>query len=445
MRAIILAVLAAAILTGGVQSAPVRPGYLLNPEQTCGGYPRLPIEAAKGICVGLVLGPPSEGLRPSKRVLHLPRTLLPLPGGDFLVTDLGTWDPGHGSVWRMTPRPGRTPMLKQLLKNLDLPHAAVFGPDGKIYVGEMSRIIRFDPNALDPEASIETVASGLPANKLHADRHPLSSFLFDADGALLVNVGAPSDQCAPPVDAAVRPCAEVQGDRPTAAIWRFAYLGDGRWAQTPSVFARGLRNSLALVRHASGAIYQGENSIDIDDAGFPFDEINRLKDGGDYGWPYCLETASPAPAWRGHSPLDCNGPARTRPVLLLPPHGAPLAMIYYHGVMFPQLEGRLLVSLHGYRATGSRIIAYDVDASGAPILSAKPAYAVYSRNGSPPSLHLFGQTPAAGGLIITPRWDAVKGLRPDGAPVGMVVTSDGAIWVADDRNGTILRFAKDTP
>ena len=44
------------------------------------------------------------------------------------------------------------------------------------------------------------------------------------------------------------------------------------------------------------------------------------------------------------------------PVVLLPPHGAPLGLAYYHGDMFPQLEGRLLVTLHGYRATGSRIL-----------------------------------------------------------------------------------------
>jgi hypothetical protein len=54
--------------------APIRPGYVLHAERTCDGYPRLPIETLKGVCVGFVLGPPAEGQRPSQRVLHLPRS-----------------------------------------------------------------------------------------------------------------------------------------------------------------------------------------------------------------------------------------------------------------------------------------------------------------------------------------------------------------------------------
>jgi glucose/arabinose dehydrogenase len=422
--------------------APIRPGYVLDAERTCDGYPRLPIETLKGVCAGFVLGPPAEGQRPSQRVLHLPRMLLPLKDGDFLVTDLGAWTPGQGSVWRLSPRPSQAPVLKKLLTGLDMPHTIAIGPDGGVYVGEMSRIIRFDPDAPDPAATTRAVVTGLPANRLHDDRHPLSSFIFDGDNALLIDVGAPSDQCAPPPVGPKPVCAEAEGVLPTAAIWRFAYLGEGRWGATPTLFARGLRNSMALVRHPSGALFQGENSIDIDDPDNPYDSINRLNPGANYGWPYCINAADPAPAWRGAGPLDCKGPDRTRPILLLPPHGAPLAMLYYHGAMFPKLEGRLLVSLHGYRSTGARIIAYAVDASGAPLASPKAGYA--ARRGGARIRRRFREGPAADGLSLTPGWDATPGLRPAGAPVGLAIAADGALWVADDRNGTILRFAKDT-
>jgi glucose/arabinose dehydrogenase len=427
--------------TGHAASLTGRQAYVLTPSAMCGGYPRAPIATMKGLCAGLVVSPPSSVF--SERTLRLPRTLLALPSGDFLVVDLGAWVAGKGAVWRLVPRPGQSPQLTRLLDKLDLPHGLAIGPDGRFYLSEMSRIVRFDPNAAVPGDTVETVVTGLPDNRLHDDRHPLSSFIFDGDGALLVDVGARSDQCPPDPATPAGPCAEIQGDHPSAAVWRFAYLGNGRWSQTPTAFSRGLRNSLALVRHPSGTILQGENSIDVDDPDFPTDAIDVLKPGADFGWPYCVEAASPSPAWAGHSPLDCAGPDRTRPALLLPPHGAPLSMLYYQGAMFPELKGRLLVSLHGFRATGSRIIAYDVDAAGVPRPSKTARYAVYGRNGKRATERRFRAGPAAHGLIVTPGWDTVAGLRPAGAPVGLAVAADGALWIAEDRNGAIIRFAQD--
>lgn len=398
--------LALALIAGAAQAQ----GYARD-GRTCDGYPRAPIETIKGLCAGLVLAPPPAGLPASKRTIHLPRTLLALPGGDLLVVDLGIWDPGRGSVWRLTPKPGGEPQLKRLLTRLDLPHTLAVGPDGAIYLGEMSRISRFDPDAADPQATLTPVVTGLPDNRLHDNRHPLSAFIFDADGALLVNVGAPSDQC-PPKPGETR-CAE--GER-QAALWRYAPLGPGKWAAEPTVFARGLRNSLALIRTRAGAIVQAENSIDVADPAWPPEELNVIQAGGHYGWPYCMGANQPAPAWKSRK-LACA--AYRRPAVLMAPHGAPLHLIEYRGAMFPALQGRLIVSLHGYRATGSRLMAYALDDAGRPT-TAKP-------------------------LDLTPGWRAVKGRRPSGAPVGMAVTPDGAIWVADDRNGAILRFAKDRP
>jgi glucose/arabinose dehydrogenase len=431
---------AALALAGPAWAAKVRPGYRPNPGELCGGYPNVPMQMAKGFCAGIVVAPPPAGLFASKRQIHLPRTLLALPNGDFLVVDLGAWVPGKGAVWLLSPRRGAPPDLTPLLTGLDMPHEAALGPDGRIYLGEMSRIVRFDPAAAGPLASPEVVIDGLPSNQLHADRHPLTSFIFDADNALLVNVGAGTDQCAPaPADGG--PCAEREGDRPQAAIWRFAYLGDGQWSKTPTVFARGLRNSMGLVRHASGAIYQAENGIDLDQVGEPYDAINRVVAGGDYGWPYCMDMGAPAPAWVSQA-KRCT--FVRKPVVLLPPHGAPLDLVYYHGRMFPELEGKLLVTLHGYRATGSRILALDVDADGAPKASTTATFEAYPRPTGLSALTRYrGPGPIA--LDLTPGWNAWKGVMPDGSPVGLAIAPDGAIWVAEDRNGAILRIARAAP
>ena len=407
MRALI-AGLALALAAGVAQAQVPTEGYARD-GRTCDGYPRAPVETIKGMCAGIVLAPPPEGLRASRRKLHLPRTLLALPNGDLVVADLGIWDPGRGSVWRLTPKPGGEPVLTPLLSKLDLPHTLAAGPDGKLYVSEMSRISRFDPDAADPQASLTPVVTGLPDNRLHDNRHPLSAFIFDADGALIVNVGAPSDQCPPKPGETRCPEGEKQ-----AALWRFAPEGAGKWAAQPTVFARGLRNSLALVRTRAGTILQAENSIDVADPAWPPEELNVIQAGGHYGWPYCMGANQSAPAWKAKK-VSCA--PYQKPAVLMAPHGAPLDLIEYRGTMFPAMSGKLIVSLHGYRATGSRLLAYDLDAAGLP-KATKP-------------------------IDLTPGWRAVKGRRPSGSPVGMAVTQDGAIWVADDRNGAILRFARD--
>ena len=37
---------------------------------------------------------------------------------------------------------------------------------------------------------------------------------------------------------------------------------------------------------------------------------------GNYGWPYCVDMTTTAPAWRGTGSMDCSGPDHTPPVML---------------------------------------------------------------------------------------------------------------------------------
>ncbi|MCK6105356.1 PQQ-dependent sugar dehydrogenase [Brevundimonas sp. EYE_349] len=310
------------------------------------------------------------------------------------------------------------------------------GPDGRIYVSEMNRILTLDPEAADPAATVRTVIGGLPDNRLHDNRHPLSSFVFDGDGALLVNVGAPSDRC---LDDRGRPRTTTSGacadSAETAQVRRHAYLGNGRWDEAGAVFASGLRNSIALVRHSSGTILQGENSVDLTTPDHPYDEINVLRPGGHYGWPYCMDLATPLPGW---SAAQARCGQRDRPLALLPPHAAPLDLIYYDGAMFPELRGRLLMSWHGYRRTGGRIVAAETDGEGRPLTDIGGRYAIYPRG----ALSYPAGAPSIRGKVLTPGWDAVAGRQPRGSPVALAVAADGSICIADDRSRAILRIAR---
>lgn len=406
------------------------------PQGRCDGLPRLDIGTVPGMCAGLVLGP-TKG-RPAREIA-LPRSLLQLSPTEWLVSDLGAWDRPKGAIWKLVSEPGKPVRLTRLLAGLYVPHALTKGPDGKVYVGEMSRIFRFDPNAVDAKASIETVVAGLPDNALHLHRHPLSKFVFAPDGALLVNVGALSDQCA---DAPTRPrgkrCAESESGEKAASIRRYAPNGPGRWSRDYTIFAAGLRNSVALAVHPSGTIVQAENSFDLPTRWSPFEELNAIEQGRHYGWPYCMDMATPAPAWRGTNALDCRGPGHARPHVLLPPHAAPVDMLWYEGAMFPALQGRLLMTFHGHRSVGGRIVSFRVDDKGLPLPDRNARFPIYGG-----ANRSYGQGPAVTPVVLTPGWDLKAGRRPQGSPVGLAVAHDGAIWTTDDRAGLVIRLARD--
>ncbi len=439
-------------------------GYALS-DQLCGeapnAFPKLRIGMRDGYCAGLVAS--------AEDGLIFPRSIVQIPGHrQFVVSDMGSWYPGQGRLLLLDPGAPEGKRIAEVLVKLDFPFGLQVGPDGKIYASTSETIFRFDPLAPDPKATVETVIQKLPGRKVtlsdgsvaEESVHPIKQFIFDKTGRIFVNVGAPSDSCLKPIS---RPCAAGEGAAPFAAIWAFTPPPGGIFpALKPDdpdpareIFARGLRNSMALAVHPQFpdpgfAFLQGENGRDLLDPLEPNEEINAIEKGKHYGWPYCYDLATPSPEFKSFLASDphyrnlcSNNPLYRQPLSLLPPHAAPLAMFYYGGSKFAELKGRLVVGLHGYRPTGSRIIFYDVDDKGFPKISPPPVRYHVSCSADPnQAFHTEHQAevPAAAFVELVAEWHKVNGIRPQGAPVGMTVGADGAIWVVEDHNKTIIRI-----
>lgn len=372
----------------------------------CGPFPKVAVSTAPGLCLGLVTQD-AKGLR-------FPRVLLEVEPGIFWLTDMGGWNPGRGKLWRLNVQQPDAPRLRLLDEGLDRPHGLVRDAQGRVYLGTAGAVWRYDPSAPNPAASKKRVVEGLPTQ----GRHPLTNLAYDPAGALIINVGAPSDHCELDPDAPDKvalPCPSVQGPKPEAALYRAVIQGD--LLGPPELLAEGLRNSMALAFHPqSGLLLQGENNIDYKEADQPKEELNIIRPGAHYGWPYCIEDQRRARHYRRGAPLDCR--KTEAPARLLPAHAAPLGLVFSGSDGLPGYEQHWLIGYHGYRASGHRIVAIGADNQGRP-------------------------SGALTELVFD--WDKRAGRHPRGAPVALSFDHQGRLWMADDRNKAILVLMAEDP
>ena len=314
------------------------------------------------------------------------------PRNDVFV---GSWYAGTVSVLLNRNGGPQATKVVTLLDGLTIPHSVAYR-DGMLYVAQADRLSRWRYDAAAVSLSNgQRVVSALPTGGRHVTR----TVAFGPDGSIYISVGSSCNEC---VDAAER-----------AVIMRYRADGSGG-----EVYARGLRNSVGLAfQPGSGRLWAVDNGQDLLGDNIPPDELNLIRQDGDYGWPYCYGKGQPDPSVSA-APAHC---ARTiSPAASLQAHSAPLGLAFSSGSKLPtRYRSGVFVAYHGSasrsQATGYKVVYIPISGT---------------RAGTPQDL-ITGWLPA-GATSVGAAW---------GRPVGLLIAADGSLLISDDYAGVVYRLS----
>ena len=263
--------------------------------------------------------------------------------------------------------------------------------DGALYIAEQPRLIRLkgrDVGAL-ARANPEVLFDGFPNKRHHGWRYAA----FGPDGGLYVTVGSPCNVC------------DIDGLEGT--IVRF---DPATW--TPSVAARGIRNSVGLdFQPGSNDLYFTDNGVDWMGDDSPPDELNRAhRPGLHFGFPDYGGGHDRPPAYRRRPAPE----GVVFPAVEFGAHVAALGVRFYTGDRFPaDYRGDAFVAQHGSwnrsKPDGYRVVRVRFDEEGR----------------------------AAGYVPFIEGW--LSGSTAWGRPVDLLQLPDGSLLISDDRAGAIYR------
>jgi glucose/arabinose dehydrogenase len=374
------------------------------------------------------------------------RHLVVAPNGNVYVN---TWrspydttrrvpEGGYIVALRDTSRDGKADLIRRFGSSVQSGSKGGTGiaiRSGWLYVEADSLIVRYGLPETDlvPAGTPEIVVSGLTLE----GGHPMHPIAVD-DRNVYVNLGSDTNSCQEK-DREVespgrRPCRELLQ---RAGIWQF--LNSGRQRFSPAQrFATGIRNADGLAIHPEdGALYATQHGRDQlaqnwpklynqkQGAELPAEELLRVEQGGDYGWPYCyydadLKTLVLAPEYGGDGKKIGECANKTGPVAAFPAHWAPNALAFYTGTMFPEsYRGGAFIAFHGS----------------------------WNRAPEPQDGYNVVFQPMAGGKASGPYQvfaDGFAGPRKEPGlamhrPAGVAVGPDGALYISDDQRGTVWR------
>ncbi len=193
-----------------------------------------------------------------------------------------------------------------------------------------------------------------------------------------------------------------------AAISRYDLDGKNH-----ELFAAGLRNTVGMeFSPYSGELWGVNNGRDWLGDDHPREELNIIRRGAHYGWPFCYEEGTPDPDFGGG--MDC---AETEPAAyMFTAHMAPLGLEFYRrGGLPARYDDSLFIAFHG------------------------------SWNRSVPAGYKVVRVVLNERGEIRSHEDFISGwLRPDGSrdgrPVDLELSPEGELYLSDDYRGVVYKI-----
>ena len=194
-----------------------------------------------------------------------------------------------------------TPTLKYALEKV--PRAVVpAGQESELYNGalyaeEADRIVRYalPEETIAPAGRPDVIVSGLP----RSGDHPMHPFMIDADGNLYVDSASATNSCQVANrmlnSPGISPCKELET---RGGVWRYDANRTGQKFSPAERFAVGIRNGEGFAIDSTG-LYVTQHGRDQlaenwpkfysaeQGANLPAEELLKLEQGADYGWPEC--------------------------------------------------------------------------------------------------------------------------------------------------------------
>lgn len=119
------------------------------------------------------------------------------------------------------------------------------------------------------------------------------------------------------------------------------------------VYTFGHRNIQGMMQHPNGKIYVSEHGATTDD------EFQILESSRNYGWPNVEGFCDP-----GGEQTFCNANNVVEPLVAWTPTVAPSDLVYYENPLFPELDGRILMSV----LKDKKIIAIELSLDGSSVI-----------------------------------------------------------------------------